>query len=224
MTDYRVLDLFCGLGGFSAAFEDSDRWAVTTVDIEERFEPDIQADVMQLRIGDLPDADVILASPPCKCFSKAAAWNDHWDSRGNPQTESARESVALVFHTVGLIKSLGPRFWFLENPNGHLQRFLGRPTGRITYCQYGTDYQKPTDLWGDHPPMTYRRCQRGGDCHVSSGRTEEAGDGEHPSDALPRDPAERAKVPFELSEAILEAVEGRGEQATLPGLEADDTD
>ena len=41
MSDRNVyLDLFAGLGGFSAAFEDSDTWEVITVEIEERFEPD----------------------------------------------------------------------------------------------------------------------------------------------------------------------------------------
>jgi len=28
-AEYHVLDLFCGLGGFSQAFADSDRWSVT---------------------------------------------------------------------------------------------------------------------------------------------------------------------------------------------------
>lgn len=211
------LDLFAGLGGFSAAFEDADEWDVVTVDRDDRFDPGIQADVFELRPADLPDPDVVLASPPCKCFSKAASWHDHWDDHGDPQTEFARESVALVFHTVGLIKAIAPDYWFLENPEGHLKRFLGRPTGRVTYCQYGAEYMKPTLLWGDHPPMTYRQCETGDDCHIRSRRSQEVGDGEHPADALPRDPAERAKVPRELSEAILEAVEGRLEleQSTL---------
>ena len=210
------LDLFSGLGGFSSAFEESDRWKVVTVDVQERFDPDIQADILNLRPGDLPDADVILASPPCKTFSKAAAWHDHFDAGCDaPKTQEAKEAVALVFHTVGLIRALGPDYWFLENPEGHMRKLLGRPTASVTYCQYGADYMKPTDLWGDHPPMTYKRCQNGDDCHVRSRRSQEKGDGEHPADALPRDPAERAKVPYGLSKAILEAVEGRSEQTTL---------
>jgi hypothetical protein len=204
------LDLFAGLGGFSQAFEDADAWNVVQVDIEERFEPDIQADVMQLRPSDLPEPDVILASPPCNVFSKAAAWQNHWDESGAPNTDDARESVALVFHTLGLIRALSPDHWFLENPQGHLRRFLGHPTAEVTYCQYGTSYMKPTDLWGDHPPMTYRRCRPSDDCH-EHGSLEDDRD-QRP---LPRDPPERAKVPRELSESILEAVEGRGEQSTL---------
>lgn len=215
-VDQKVcLDLFAGLGGFSQAFEDSENWKVVTVDIEERFGTDIQADVMDLGPGGLPDPDVILASPPCNVFSKAAAWQEHWDADGEPQTEDARESIALVFHTIGLIRALSPDYWYLENPEGHLRRFLGHPTGMVTYCQYGEKFRKPTHLWGDHAPMTYRACSNGDDCHLSKGRREEEGCGNHPAQALPRDPAERAKVPRELSEAILEAVEGNGEQSTL---------
>lgn len=206
----HCLDLFAGLGGFSQAFEDADGWTVTTVDIEDRFDPDIRADVFELRPQDLPDSDVILASPPCNCFSKAAAWQNHWADDGSPQTDAARESIALVHHTRGLIEALTPDYWFLENPVGHLRRFLGHPTGTVTYCQYGTTYQKPTDLWGNHPPMTYRRCRATDDCH-EHGALED----DYDNRPMPRDPAERAKIPYELSEAILEAVEGLGEQSTL---------
>jgi len=211
----HCLDLFAGLGGFSAAFDEHPDWTVTTVDIEEQFDPDIQADVLDLRPSELPNADVILASPPCNCFTKAAAWQDHWDESGAPKTEAARESVALVHHTIGLIRALSPEYWYLENPEGHLRRFLGQPTGSVTYCQYGTPYQKPTDLWGDHAPMTYRRCQATEDCH-EHGSLEDERD-ERP---LPRDPAERAKVPHELSTAIREAVDGQGEQTTLTEVTA----
>jgi len=204
MSEYRVLDLFCGLGGFSNAFDDSDRWAVTTVDIEARFDPDIQADVFDLRPSDFDaEFDVILASPPCKRLSRAAAWADHFDSDGTPQTPEARESVALVYHTLGLIEGLSPRYWLLENPMGSkVKQYLGEPTGRVTYCQYGSTYQKPTYLWGEHPPMTYRWCSRGNHCH-EHGSLEDERD-ERP---LPRDPAERAKVPYDLSESIREACE-----------------
>jgi site-specific DNA-cytosine methylase len=217
------LDLFAGLGGFSAAFEDADEWEVVTVDVEERFEPDIQADVLNLRPGDLPDADVVLASPPCTQFSMAASRYERFVD-GEPQTPDAREAVALVYHTIGLIKSLSPDYWYLENPQGYLRQVLGRPTGRVTYCQYGTEYMKPTDLWGDHPPMRYKACSYGDDCHNNNTDQEHGGQGncrdawkDDMGDKV-RDPAKRAKVPYELSESILRAVEGRHEQQTLTAV------
>lgn len=197
------LDLFAGLGGFSAAFEESDRWDVVTVELEDEFDPDIQADIMDLRPRDLPAADLVLASPPCTYFSTAGnhhAWNFETHQ---PVTEDAREAVALVFHTLGLIRALAPEYWFLENPQGRLRWFLDRPAGEVTYCQYGRPYMKRTDLWGDHPPMTYRSCSRGRSCHEANVEY----DGTSATRVLGDTPAERAKVPYELSGAIREAVE-----------------
>jgi hypothetical protein len=210
MTSRTVLDLFAGLGGFSTAFEESETWTVVQVDIDADFDPDICADVLDLRPADLPAADLIVASPPCKTFSKAAAWADHFDADGSPQTSAARESVTLVYHTLGLIRALAPDYWFLENPAGSaIKHHLGTPQARVTYCQYGEQYMKPTYLWGDHPPMTYRRCARGDACHESRSS---ADDGGRP---MPRDPAERAKVPYELSVAIREAVEAADKNQPL---------
>jgi len=208
MSERTVIDLFAGLGGFSAAFAEADGWEVVTVDIDERFEPDIQADVLDLRPADLPEADMVLASPPCTEFTIAASRFERVID-GEPQTPAAREAVALVYHTIGLIKALAPEYWFLENPQGYLRQVIGEPTGRLTYCQYGENYMKPTDLWGEHPPgFSYRSCSYGAACHEYNTDRANGGDGNLSGlESYTRDPAERAKVPRELSEAILEAVE-----------------
>jgi len=213
MTDYNVLDLFCGLGGFSQAFADSDRWDVTTVDIEDKFDPDITADVMNLRPSDFAgqDFDVMLASPPCTDFSPVAWSHGKRFSRdGEPLTEDAQESVALVYHTLGLVRALRPTYWFVENPRGALRWLIGKPQGTVDQCAYDHYTKKPTDLWGDHPPMTYHRCEH--NTHTRDGITDfERG---------PSDPSDRAEMPQELSDAIREACETAldgevAEQATL---------
>jgi len=198
-----VIDLFSGLGGFSQAFENNTSWTVVTVDIEDRFNPDIQADVLDLRPGDLPDADVILASPPCTTLSIAGNHTDHYVD-GEPESQVAKNHVALAYHTVGLIEALAPDYWFLENPRGRMRRYLGKPTGEITLCQYGYDWQKPTDLWGEHPPsLDYRTCPKGAECHAAG----PSGFDSDEETTHERDSAERAKLPAELSESILHAVE-----------------
>jgi hypothetical protein len=208
------LDLFCGLGGFSAAFADTDDWQVVTVDIQERFDPDLQADIMDLRPAELVellpgdgreavDVLVVLASPPCTTLSVAGNHTDHYQA-GQPHSDTARDHVALVYHTLGLIHGLGPDYWLLENPRGRLRRYFGEPEAAVTLCQYGYDWQKPTDLWGDHPP-TFRgqTCRPGADCHAAGPHGFDSGQNiEHT-----RDPAERAKVPYELSDTIREAVD-----------------
>lgn len=213
MTDtLHCLDLFCGLGGFSQAFADSERWAVTTVDIDERFAPDIQADVLDLRPSDFErDFDVVLASPPCTDFS-LTCMTQKWDIDQMrapaylPAWESISESIGVVFHTLYLIQELGPAYWFLENPRwGALRQFIGEPAATVHYCQYGSDYKKPTALWGQHPPMNYRQCPGDVCDHLSNpSEQNEFRDATRLADVVAS--AERAKVPRELSEAIREAV------------------
>lgn len=213
------LDLFSGLGGFSAAFRESDEWHLVTIDLDpdDRFNPDVRADVMDLRPADLPDADVVLASPPCRTFSMANQPSPHWDGE-TPVSDDVREAVCLTFHAVGLIHALAPDYWFLENPrHGKMDAVLGAPTGYVTYCQYGLEWQKPTDLWGRHPPMEYRTCSPGADCHQRGEGGWDTGE----KRKHVRDPAERAKVPHDLSLAVLNAVDDAyanppPEQATLP--------
>lgn len=211
------LDLFCGLGGFSAAFADAEDWHVVTVDIGEQFDPDVRADVLDLRPSDILDAlpveewddlesFVILASPPCTQFSLAA--NKHKRIvDGEPTTEKAREAVALAFHAMGLVRACSPDYWFMENPRGYLRQFIGTPAAKVTYCQYGADYMKPTDLWGEFPPSwNPRSCNIGDDCHAV-----ESDDGKSRTAFQQRtsgtDAESRALVPYELSQSILDAVE-----------------
>lgn len=212
---HHCLDLFAGLGGFSAAFADATDWTVTTIDSNERFEPDIHADVLNLRPADLPNADIILASPPCTTFSMANQPNPHWNG-DQPVSDDVREAIALTFHTIGLIRAINPTYWFVENPVAKMRTILGQPTGTVTWCQYGYDWQKPTDLWGEHPPMTYKCCSPGADCHQRSEGGWDTGEKRKHI----RDPAERAKIPYGLSQAIFTAVNEAfdssvPEQATL---------
>ena len=218
MEQYHVLDLFAGLGGFSQAFAESERWDVTTVEIDPEFNPDRVADVFNLRPSDFDtDFDVVLASPPCTVFSPAGN-HDLWDHNAKqPIAPKSRDHVALVHHTLGLIHGLSPRFWYLENPRGRLRWVLDEPTGTVTYCQYGRDYQKPTCLWGDHAPMMYQSCPRGGDCHTRNVDH----DGTSATAPMDGDHAERSKVPYQLSAAIRDACEDalEGSSVTQAGIE-----
>ncbi len=222
------LDLFSGLGGFSSAFEEDDDWHVITVDIDDRFDPTICADVVELTytdiepfLPDVVDTFVILASPPCTEFSIAASRYEKVVD-GRPQTEDAKEDTILVYHTIGLIKALDPDYWFMENPRGYLRQIIGDPKGTVTYCQYGTEYMKPTDLWGDHPQFfEYKSCNIGDSCHAYNTDIEHGGKGNcevmDKSKTLFQQKtsggkaAQRAKVPYELSLSIKESVEGIGE-------------
>ena len=196
----KVIDLFSGLGGFSAAFVARGH-DVTTLDMEPRFRPDIEADIMDIRPGDLPPSDVVLASPPCQTFSVATI-SRHWYSPGVPKTQAAVRGIEVVRHTLRLIGSMGPRWWVMENPDAMLKRVVGPPAAVITLCQYGARWQKRTDLWGRFPPSAIRPpCRRGSPCHEPAPRGSVSGV------QGVRDPALRAMLPYGLSEALCISME-----------------
>ena len=194
----KVLDLFSGLGGFSQAFKDRGHH-VTTVDNQEKFNPDICIDIMELK----PNGyyDVILASPPCNCFSPMSIpryWNN-----GQPGPE-AKQSIELVKHTLEFIYTIHPKFWFMENPMGMLRTVIGNPPVKVYYAQYGEDRLKPTDVWGRHPSgfkeiqiadkslLDYTPCPRGTRIGGTQGM---------------KNAEVRAKIPYKLSKTICKLCE-----------------
>lgn len=179
----KVLDLFAGLGGWSAAFLDRGH-DVTHVELDPVFEPEICADVFDLSPDDLggPGAfDLVLASPPCQQFSVMRIGHN-WTTDNRPKTWAAANAVRLVRHTAALIDGLEPRWFVMENPCGKLRTLVARglvsslmmswERRTITYCTYGAPWMKRTDLWGGFPPTFVERdqCSEGMPCHEAAPR------------------------------------------------------
>jgi hypothetical protein len=148
-----MLDLFAGLGGWSAPFRERGH-DVVTVDIDPRFETTLVADVF-----DLPDDldgerfDIVCASPPCEKFS-VMTMGRYWLPGRRPRGEEAELAIELVRKTVRIIEATAPAFWLIENPTAMLRKLHLIPyeLRAVTFCRYGTPYRKPTDLWGGFPP------------------------------------------------------------------------
>jgi hypothetical protein len=211
-TRLEVLDLFSGLGGWSAPFRDRGH-KVTTLDVEPSFEPDIVADLLTWE----PDAsyrpDIILASPPCETFSMLAIGKG-WTKDGQPRTEQAAKALKLVERTLELASLWPDAFLVVENPRARLRTL---PTGlmdlervTVTYCQYGERVMKPTDLWGRFPQSLAFRppCRNGASCHVRAPRGSTSGT------QGPGTSAERARIPYQLAQDVCKAAER--DQGTSP--------
>lgn len=98
-----------------------------------------------------------------------------------------------------------PAFFVIENPRAKLRKLpvvadLERRT--VTYCQYGEERMKPTDLWGVFPPSLVLKgaCKQGMPCHVAAPRGSTTGTQGMSS-------AESAKIPYELALAVCLAAE-----------------
>jgi hypothetical protein len=76
------------------------------------------------------------------------------------------------------------------------------PRVTVTYCRYGDDRMKPTDLWGRFPEGWQPRemCKNGQPCHESAPRGAKTGTQGR------RGATERAMVPYELSEELARVV------------------
>lgn len=201
----RVIDLCSGLGGFSEAFLDSHD--VTRIDNNSDFRTVIKTKIIDvMRLTDLSSYDVILASPPCQAFSVASIGH-HWGGGKRayePKTEFAKHSIELVEKIVNLINETDAIF-FIENPRGVMRKLdimqdIKRFT--VTYCQYGENRMKPTDVWTNSTEWKPRpMCKNGDQCHERAPRGAKTGTQGIKTSSL------RAKIPFELSKEIMEACE-----------------
>lgn len=154
----RILDLFSGYGGATAAFKRLGD-DVVTADMDPMFGADLMGNVMDLTAEQLVrwygyrPFDFVWASPPCTTFSVASIGR-HWTGGRRayiPKSEAAARSIELVAHMRTLIDDLAPRLgYIIENPRGVLRNLpvmADLEPATVWYCHYGVRTAKPTDLW-----------------------------------------------------------------------------
>ncbi|MDH5815872.1 MAG: DNA cytosine methyltransferase [Candidatus Nezhaarchaeota archaeon] len=122
---YKVLDLFCGAGGFSLGFVMEGFKVLLGIDVDrtvaETYNENLKVDVLCEDIRDIHsidvkeiignDVDVVIASPPCEPFTGA-----------NPRREVnvldrlyGDEVGRLFLHAIRIIGDLKPRLFIIEN-------------------------------------------------------------------------------------------------------------
>ena len=203
----KVLELFAGSCSFSNVAKEYGYETFTT-DIKQFGQIDYVVDIFDFDIDSVPFwPDVIWASPPCTTFSIASC-GYHWnapDDQGNrePKTEAAETGLLILEQTIWLMNILQPKYFIIENPRGLMRKmgaveYLNRDT--VTYCQYGDNRMKPTDLWHNLDWTPRPMCKNGMPCHEAAPRGSKTG-----TQGL-KGNYERSKVPYELCKEILEYI------------------
>lgn len=209
----KILELFAGTRSIGKAFE-SKGHDVFSVEWNKDFENiDLYADISKVTAEEILEKfgkpDVIWASPDCTTFSIAAISHHRYKDpvTGNlaPKSDYAKFCDMVDTHVIDLIKQLNPKYYFIENPRGGMRKMnfmQGMPRYTVTYCQYGDNRMKPTDIWTNHPNPKFKpMCKNGDKCHESAPRGSKTG-----TQGL-KGSKERSVIPAELCRHIVEICE-----------------
>lgn len=172
----RILDLYCGLGGWARGLVDTGH-EVIGYDIADfsRAYPGkfVQCNLMEPCLFPA-DVDVVVASPPCTEFSKAS-FPPTWKSVVNnpPDIPLAMSLFNRVYSIVNQVK---PEYYIIENVRG-AQKYVGRAREH-----FGSRF-----LWGNYPDFTVE----GADLY-----------GKWKMPPSPERPALRSMIPYSISRAL----------------------
>lgn len=168
----KTLELFAGSRSFTKVAQ-KHGFKTYTTDNQDFHKIDQVCDIFDFDIDKAIESlggkpNIIWASPPCTTFSIASC-GYHWNKDKTPKTERCKEGIRIIEKTIKIIKEIKPMFYFIENPRGLLrkQEIMNEfPRHTITYCSYGDDRMKPTDIWTNLKWKPRTMCKNGNrECH-----------------------------------------------------------
>jgi len=191
----RVLDLFCGMGGWSIPFiEDGDE--VWGIDIKDYDYPGklILGDIRELDGYGFWDMDLIIGSPPCTEFSIAKEFGKY-GKRGKRDLE---KGLGLIAEFDRFIEEAKPRYWAMENVSNLEQWWPSPPIWRFKISIGGR-----RTLWGNIsiPLSPEFKINRG----MAIGREKRRQWKEQGKTDI-RDLAKRAMIPYPIARFIADTV------------------
>ena len=131
---FRFIDLFAGIGGIRAAFEEIggtcvftsewDSYAQKTYAENWRNTHPIAGDITKLDASDVPDHDVLLAGFPCQPFSIAGVSKKNALGRAHGFHDETQGT--LFFDVCRIIEAKEPRAFLLENVKNLMSHDKGK--------------------------------------------------------------------------------------------------
>lgn len=210
----NILELFSGSRSIGKVGTDRGH-TVFSSDFTDFPNTDYVVDILEFDVNKVPFVpDVIWASPPCESFSVASIGR-HW-VKGEvftPKTENAKKGLKILHKTMEIIEyylTQNPNLiWYVENPRGKMRKSphwakIQHSLNTVTYCQYGDDRMKPTDIWNNNDSWISRKmCKNGMPCHTSAPRGSSTGTQGRSSYY------DRSKIPTELCEEVIISTENK---------------
>lgn len=195
----KALDLCSGLGGASEAFLQSENWEVQRIEnntilanIPKTTIMDVKHLASALKTNRPGPINLIWASPPCREFSGGYQSPKSVAARAG-QLDEYEPDMSIVNACIEIIEICQPTYWVIENVVGairYLTPILGEPRQIIG----------PFVLWGNFPLINNAKdiptSKKSKDVHSGN----------------PLRANLKAKIPIELSQGLLDAIE---QQKTL---------
>lgn len=212
----KVLELFAGQRSIGKAF-DKKNHEVYSIEWDKRHENiDWYQDISIITANDIIERfgvpDIVWASPDCTSYSIAGiSYHRTRESGGNLLAKSDyakfcdKTNLNVMMLIDDLLKINPNLIYFIENPRGGMRKMdfiKDKPRYTVTYCQYGDERMKPTDIWTNHPNPNFKpACKNGDSCHVAAPRGSRTGTQGR------KNSIERSLIPAQLCDHIVNICE-----------------
>ena len=212
----KVLELFAGKRCIGKAFEEKGHQVYSVEWDKSHDNINWYEDIGKISSSDIIERfgvpDIVWASPDCTSYSIAAISHHRTrEENGNlaPKSDYAKFCDSVNKNMLKIINDLleiNPNMiFFIENPRGGMRKMdfmQGIPRYTVTYCQYGDERMKPTDIWTNYSNPNFKpMCKNGDKCHVSAPRGSKTGTQGR------KNSIERSLIPKELCEYIVKICE-----------------
>lgn len=146
MSDFKFIDLFCGVGGMRMAFQMAGGECVFSSEIDkyaqktymENWGECPSGNIRDFHEKDIPDHDVLVGGFPCQTFSSAGvSWSK---THGKPHGFMDKTRGTLFFDIIRILKEKRPKAFLLENVKNLVHHDKGKTFQTIKNSIEELDY------------------------------------------------------------------------------------